>query len=48
MTEALPSLYTGHKLWNKQLKQFKLFIRKADLSTILDTDLCKKSKICTS
>ena len=42
--------YTGPKLWNKlssearnipSLKQFKLFIRKADLSNILDTDLCK-------
>ena len=49
--------YTGPKLWNKlssearnipSLKQFKLFIRKADLSNILDTDLCKNCNICTS
>ena len=48
--------YTGPKLWNKlssearnisSLKQFKFFIRKADLSNILDTDLCKNCKICT-
>ena len=45
--------YTGTKLWNKlssvarkisSLKQFKLLIRKADLSNILDTDDCKNCK----
>ena len=44
--------YTGPKLWNKlssearnisPLKQFKLFVCKANLSNLLDTDLCKNN-----
>ena len=49
--------YTGPKLWNKlssvarnisSLEKFKLLIRKADLSNILDTDLCKNCKLGNS
>ena len=49
--------FSGPKLWNKRssearnilsLKQFKFFSHKADLSNILDTDLCKNCNICTS
>ena len=49
--------YTGPKLWNNlptearnisPLKQFKAFIRKTDLTKILDTNLCKNCTLCST